>query len=73
MAHSNHRVKEAIEVSKEIARINNTIDNYILFYEENKETALHSDNVINVNGTRYSIIDVFKIKSQKWTLCMFSL
>ena len=65
---ANHRVKEAIEVIKEIARINNTVDNFILFYEENKETVLHSDDVINVNGTRYSIIDVFKMKSQQWTL-----
>lgn len=65
---ANHRVKEAVAVLKTMAEINGTTEQFNKFYEENKELVLHSNERVNIHGTKYTVLDIFKMKSQRWTL-----
>ena len=65
---ANHRVKEAVAVLKQMAEINGTSEQFNKFYEENKSLVLHSNERVNIHGTKYTVIDIFKMKSQRWTL-----
>ena len=51
-----------------MAEINGTSEQFNKFYEENKSLVLHSNERVNIHGTKYTVIDIFKMKSQRWTL-----
>ena len=63
-----NRVQEAIEALKTMALINNSIDTFNLFLEENKELLRETKETVKKIDKNYTLIEIFKLKSQRKTL-----